>query len=261
MDREALTQRLVEITELENPDEAISAAVQKLSDEATSTTSTIGDFVWDAYDAIFHAVEQVSADKQSTLVEFVTQLSKVELRDARGQPLMYEGGKVWTDMPAFGWYARDLWNFDPLSESFTINKRLELESSSTFLALLTAKSDIKNPKDPFNFSLFGLWSLRTAFEENPGRDVDITAAVRLAAPWVSAAGHVLWKLSQDGSDIAGGSGIPGPKYAEREWKGFTTDRWQVWKDGFVAAQDWMAHPEAKEIAKAAAGVMEKASTS
>jgi len=66
---------------------------------------------------------------------------------------------------------------DPKSTPQECSQR---ENWTAFLAQLTARS--KGENDPFDFSLFGLWAMRDAFEEEA--DGAPKGAVRLAALWV-----------------------------------------------------------------------------
>lgn len=100
---------------LSNPqaaDEAVAAAVQTFSEQAsTSSASSIGDYLWDAFNVIFAVVGRTPPERQTRLVQFLDQLKGRTVVDAQGQPLSYEGGVVWKDLPSLGWIARDLWNF------------------------------------------------------------------------------------------------------------------------------------------------------
>ena len=51
---------------------------------------------------------------------------------------------------------------------------------STFLAHLTALSDVENPENPLNYSNYALWALRDAFKET---ESEADGVVRLATPW------------------------------------------------------------------------------
>jgi len=117
---------------------------------------------------------------------------------------------------------------------------------------------VNHPKDPLNFSLFGLWALRTAFEDAP-QDTDSANAVQLAAPWINHAGSTLWKLSQNHDDVPGNAGAGGQTYVDKGWKGFSKERWGVWKGGFVTAKSQSASSLTTDLAKAAVDVMEKVS--
>lgn len=105
-----------------------------------------------------------------------------------------------------------------------------------------------------DISLYGLWALRETFEdEGPVT----SSAVRLAAPWVLNDAKYLWRHTERGSDMHARCGIPGKKYADKEWKGFNKERWAVWRDGFVAAQAELKDEEVKALAGRAAEIMKE----
>ncbi|KAK0653152.1 hypothetical protein B0T16DRAFT_111532 [Cercophora newfieldiana] len=258
MDKQAIYNLVFGAVTAENRDQAIAEAVQKLSAQAADSVAKIGDFVWDVFNAIFDVSAQLPEEKQSNLVDLMVQLRQVAVTNTNDEPVTCENKSVWTDLPTFGWVARKLWNFDALAP-LPDGEVSKLERISTFLALLTTRAaDSNNELDFFDFSLFGLWNLRTAFEDQVPEDVGDANAVRLAAPWVTHAGAALWKLSDRHVNMAENCGVPGAKYAKKGWKGFTKDRWQVWKDGFIAAANG-GSPAVKEVAKTAVSQMEKAS--
>lgn len=114
---------------------------------------------------------------------------------------------------------------------------------SAFLARLTS---ISTPDDPFDFSLYAVWALRTAFEEEFPPNVDSGPAVRNAAVWIKYSGSALWKATVDNRQFEGRVAIPGSKFSDKGWKGFSDERWRVWKAGFEAAESM---PEAKDAAE------------
>ena len=91
-------------------EQTVAAAVQTFNDQASSASS-IGDYLWEAFNAVFDVAARTPPEKQGRLLEFADRLRQTTATDANGQPLSYEGGVVWKDMPSFGWVARDLWNF------------------------------------------------------------------------------------------------------------------------------------------------------
>lgn len=111
------------------------------------------------------------------------------------------------------------------------------------------------PDDDSNdLSMFALWALRETFEKD--RPV-ASSAVRLAAPWVLHVAKTLWRRTELGTDMPGRCGVPGDKYADKEWKGFNKERWAVWRDGFVAAQAELKDEEVKALAGRAAEIMKE----
>lgn len=103
----------------------IPSVIRKLSESVVASTPATKtephgygpdeteDFVWTVWNAVFAAAGQASSEKQLHLiVEFLVQLSKVEVKDpATGEVLTRDGDKVWTDLPMFGWVTRDWFNF------------------------------------------------------------------------------------------------------------------------------------------------------
>ncbi|KAK1832035.1 hypothetical protein QBC39DRAFT_390925 [Podospora conica] len=251
MDQQAITTLLAAPT---LPDD-IPSAVRKLSDQAASIPAPeTADFLWDVFNAVFDAAGQAPSEKHITsLVELLVQLRKTEVKDpATGEARTYDDGKVWTDLPSFGWVARDLWNFD--ASQVEGEKLAKLERQTELLARLTALADVKDPKDPFNYSNYALWALRDAFE-CAGEGAGASSAVRLAAPWVVISGKSLWSLSEQEVQLHENTGVGGEKYGEKGWRGFGKARWTVWRDGFVAAQAEAKGEEVKAVAGRAAEVM------
>ena len=96
----------------------VPSAVRTLSDHAASIPSTeIPDFLWDVFNGVFGVAGQAAGDKEVTaLVDLLVQLRKTDVKDPKtGEVRTCEGGKVWSELPTFGWVARDLWNFGMLS--------------------------------------------------------------------------------------------------------------------------------------------------
>ncbi|KAH6847181.1 hypothetical protein B0I37DRAFT_374428 [Chaetomium sp. MPI-CAGE-AT-0009] len=215
--------------------DAVQAAVQGFSDQLRAnqaSASSIGDFVWAAYCAVLGAVDRTPAERQAPLLEFVARLRKTTVTGADGKPLVHEGGELWTDLPTFGWVVRDRWNFDPSDPAATAQQRAKWENLTAFVAQLTARSE--SADNPLDFSLFGLWAMRDAFEADGG--VGSEAAVRLAALWVRFAGARLRKLSADGHELSAKLGVSRGKYADRGWKGFNEERWKAWGEELKVAQ-------------------------
>lgn len=77
----------------------------------------------------------------------------------------------------------------------------------------------------FDFSLYAIWTLRSAYEQN---ETDATA-VEAAKMWFLYAKEAMEKLSHDGKSFEGPIAKAGEKYADRDWKGFSEERLVVWK--------------------------------
>jgi len=93
-----------------------------------------------------------------------------------------------------------------------------------FVARLTALS-LSLSIPAFDFSLYAIWAMRSAYEKN---EAD-AAAVEAAKIWFVYAKEAMEKLSRDGKSFEGPIAKAGEKYADRDWKGFSEERLAVWK--------------------------------
>jgi hypothetical protein len=127
MNQQAISRLVLTAVTADKPDQAIAEAVQKIAAQTTKiSASELGDFVWDVYNAVFDVSAQLQ--KQSNLVDFLVQLRQTSVSGSDGQQLSYEGGNIWTDLPTFGWVARDLWNFGRLASRLSIQSSLAIFS-------------------------------------------------------------------------------------------------------------------------------------
>ncbi|KAJ0300192.1 hypothetical protein COL5a_003859 [Colletotrichum fioriniae] len=233
---------------------ALENTVDEFKDLAKKSESQIEDFLWDTYNAIFAVAKQTPPEKQAPLLDFLQRLRETTVTASDGQPLKLNNQVVWKDLPTFGWVARDLWNFDTTDTSASAEEKASWTNLSAFAAQLTARADLTNPQDPFDFSLYALWALRDAFE------VDFAAAsverhsiaTRLAYQWLSYAPDALHDLSLKGRDFDGKSGKPGSKFADREWKGMNEARYGAWADSITSISQTASDEEVRALAKEAA---------
>ncbi len=122
---------------------------------------------------------------------------------------------------------------------------------TAFLAQLTTLAASTDTGVP-GFPLYALWAMRDATEEGP--DKTSRTAARLAALWIRYAGEEIRRLSRFGQTYPAREGVPGSKYArDREWTGFSWDRWTVWKAGLEAALG--SYGEGDELIRAAVDSM------
>ncbi|KAK1704895.1 hypothetical protein CaCOL14_009319 [Colletotrichum acutatum] len=236
---------------------ALENTVDEFKDLAKKSESQIEDFLWDTYNAIFAVAKQTAPEKQAPLVDFLQRLRETTVTASDGQPLKFNNQVVWKDLPTFGWVARDLWNFDTSDTSASAEEKASWTNLSAFAAQLTARADLTNPQDPFDFSLYGLWALRAAFEEEDagsegGKDV---IATRIAYQWTNHAVGALHDLSMKKRNFEGKSGKPGSKYADREWKGLNEERYGLWADSITSISQTASDDEARALAKEAAAKM------
>jgi hypothetical protein len=94
---------------------------------------------------------------------------------------------------------------------------------NAFLARLTALL----PAVPqFDYSLYALWTLRSACEgvgEAASADVD---AARL---WFVYARDVIETLSHGEKAFEGKIAVAGDKFVDRDWRGFNDQRLEIWR--------------------------------
>ncbi|KZL71230.1 hypothetical protein CT0861_04824, partial [Colletotrichum tofieldiae] len=236
-------------------EKALGDTVQEFKNLAKKSESEIEDFLWDTYNAIFAVAGQTSPEKQGPLVEFLQRLRETTVTASDGQPLKLSNQVVWKELPTFGWVARDLWNFDVLDASASKEEKASWDNLSAFAAQLTARADLNDPQDPFDFSLYGLWTLRTAFEDEHPADADVAAAVRQAYLWINYSGDTLRKLSTKNRNFEGNSGNAGGNFGGREWKGLNEERWAAWTEAFASAEASLGDDEVKRLAGKAAESM------
>lgn len=249
--------------------------------KAVTGQSDIDDALWACWTRFFDIVDETPPAEQERLVEFVVALKGFREKDGEGKVKVYEAksGKLWEDLPSFGWVARDRWNFGkhtiyclspchnpmppliypnaPIQSSgprltitdvrdpkMTPEELTRCTNKAAFLARLTA---ISTPKNSLDFSLYGLWALRDAFEAECPPTHSAENAIRNAAVWIEFAGKTLWKLSVDGREFSDRLAIPGDKLADKPWRGFCEERWNVWRAGF---EEVGSHAEEEDVAEA-----------
>ncbi|SPO04351.1 uncharacterized protein DNG_07036 [Cephalotrichum gorgonifer] len=224
--------------------------VQSVNSHVLADESKKDDVVWETWVQLFSIAGKTPPKQQGGLVEFLEVLRNSPLKNADGEDVVVEQGALWTKLPAFGWVARDLWNWDIHDPKATAQEHEDWDNKAAFLARLTAQASPEDKDDPFNYSLYALWALRDAFEQDSPGSVTNVPAIRNAAIWAIYAGKVLRKLSSEQVNADGNSGAAGPKFAGKEWKGFNPERYNIWKQGFEEAAGSV------EAAKAAVEAME-----
>ena len=94
---------------------------------------------------------------------------------------------------------------------------------NAWTATLVATIHTKGLPSP-DFSLYGIWTIRMALEEPDISDV----ALETAAMWFVHASPCIHRLCQDGKQFDGKVAKPGSLFRDREWRGFSLDRWRAW---------------------------------
>ncbi|KFY04839.1 hypothetical protein O988_00488 [Pseudogymnoascus sp. VKM F-3808] len=176
---------------------------------------------------VWGSIIDVAADtehqSQDPLVDVVRAVQQQKFDGASEVTIWDEKVKVWSDLPLFGASVRDAFNRAPGTGSADDFSASQWRNINAFLARLTSLS----PSVPaFDFSMFGLWTLRSAFEAT---NEPSTAEADAAKVWLEYAGDVLTKLSKEEKSFPAKIGAGGGTFADKEWKGFNPERLQVWQ--------------------------------
>ena len=149
---------------------------------------------------------------------------------------------VWRDLPVLGWELREAWNFGvrsqlrdirsqgliciPIaatdaSEQIQKDQWINLNAFTATLISSLHSSAIDRP----DYSLFGIWTIRTALEDQEQPD---DAAVEAAAVWLMYTASAMWDFSQQSKSFDGKVAAPGSLFKDQNWTGFSESRWNAW---------------------------------
>jgi len=179
--------------------------------------------LWRTWNAVIATASKTAPADQKKLLDVVQALA--------GQPVLKKDGKevtiwelkVWPGLPVFGAAVREAFNVDDISDQEEQQQWINLNA---FLAKLTAENALQHQGGPLDFALYGIWMLRDALEADnksvPKYQIDV------AKVWLEEAGPVLQKMSQEGRTYEGRVARPGSAYDDKDWKGFSQDRWDIW---------------------------------
>ena len=109
--------------------------------------------------------------------------------------------------------------------------------------------------DKTDFSLFGLWSIRAALEQN---DEPQDANLAAAAVWLSHAADGLRELCSTDKSFDGPVARPGSKFADKQWHGFCDDRWSAWLSQLETQGHQTSDSETKRLVQEAVAAMRTA---
>ena len=104
---------------------------------------------------------------------------------------------------------------------------------NAFTATLVA-SIHSSAVDKPDYSDFCIWTVRTALEEQE-HPPDIS--VEAAAVWFIYAAAAMWDFCERDKSFEGKVAAPGALFKDRNWTGFSEDRWQAWAQRLDDLQD------------------------
>ncbi|KAJ5504772.1 hypothetical protein N7463_007646 [Penicillium fimorum] len=201
--------------------------------------------------AVMELAQRLESSKHTKLVEFVTHLQKqVAVDPSTNKPLRVQGDILWTGMPSFGYTELETWyEFggdykDPWDATLDSQQRECWVNLNAFLAQLTQAADIRYTPhseemqfSPLDKSLRAIWTITMTLEsEHPALLVD-TAAMEAACQWFIYAAEQLWANVLNSrtypEEFGAGSG---KKFEEKNWTGYTRERWGIWEDALKEAR-------------------------
>ncbi|OBT67492.1 hypothetical protein VE03_02967 [Pseudogymnoascus sp. 23342-1-I1] len=211
------------ITAKTDPSSATRALIAPAEQKLSTPESDIEGSLRPVWGSIIDVAADTEHQSQEPLVAVVRAVQQQNFANGGGEVTVWgEKVKVWSDLPLFGASVRDAWNRAPGTGSANDFSTSQWRNINAFLARLTSLS-LSTPA--FDFSMFGLWTLRSAFEANGASSLDADAA----NVWLEYAGDVLTKLSNEGKSFPGKVGAGGGSYADKEWTGFNPQRLEVWQ--------------------------------
>ncbi|KAM3416182.1 hypothetical protein BST61_g7789 [Cercospora zeina] len=153
--------------------------------------------------------------------------------------------KVWQDLPTFGWSVRDAWNF-PAEDNSPPEEKQRWINVNAFVATLVDQLQDKANNNP-DLSLFAIWTIRDALEEENVSD----AALAAASVWFIYAAPALLKFSKDKKSFEGKVAKGGFAHQDAGWTGYSPARWQVWQQRLDSIRGEVKEAETKRLVQAA----------
>lgn len=162
----------------------------------------------------------------------VTLLSHLRLEQVtkNGKVIEFEDAKIWTDLPIFGLTMRECWNV-PLDQEISPETKSKWINVNAFVARITAASKLASIQ-PLDFSLYGIWMMRSGLEDMVSDGNTGEATVGVAAVWILYAGKSMRTFSKEGKEFPRAMGRAGLKVKDKEWKGYNEERWKFWEQEF-----------------------------
>lgn len=242
--------------------------LQAYAKSAVSDNDKLESLLRKSWNSILHLASQqsYSSEQQDSLVELLKALmtQTPSLKDASGKDVEVDGSKVWNGLPLFGQQARECWNF-PDDKEVDTKTRDTWINVNAFVARLTAAAvnahgGERQDYTALDYSLYGIWSLRSALEEDlsvlPAKTTS-DASIGAAAVWMIYAGPTLKGLSGSDKTYSGKAARAGFKYKDQEWRGYNKDRWEAWTKEFSQAKDLVQDDSTRELVEKALKVMKQ----
>lgn len=213
--------------------------------DPSSSTDDLDEHLRRSWNSILLLASQEphSSPQQDTLATLLQSLpTHPSPTDAGGKEVKVQGGKLWTDLPLFGQQVREAWNF-PADKEVDDQTRDKWININAFIARLTFAASSKPDSAPqLDFALYGIWSIRSALEEDMSNLAPntVNAQVGAAAAWMLYAGAAIKAFCDEEKGFEGKVARAGFKYKSKEWKGYSKERWQVWSEELEKAVEMVS---------------------
>ncbi|KAH6672164.1 hypothetical protein B0J14DRAFT_68293 [Halenospora varia] len=194
--------------------------------EGGGSEESLGEDLSSSWNAVIEVAANTEHEAQEPLVETMKAIQKQRIGsgDKTNQISVWgDQVKLWEDMPLFGATMRDAWNRAPGTGNKDDFSAEQWSNLNAFVARLTALS---TSTPAFDFSLYAIWTLRSAFE---GTNKVSSADIEAAKVWFKYAKHIVEQLSHEKKTFEGPIAKGGDKYRNKEWKGFSDERLAVWQ--------------------------------
>ncbi|TVY21112.1 hypothetical protein LARI1_G001961 [Lachnellula arida] len=178
---------------------------------------------WNGLIDVAAATHHQSQGPLIDIVQAVQQENITEQEVASECTIWGDKFKVWKDMPLFGPSMRETWNMAPGSGCRNGLSAEQWCNLNAFAARLTSVSE---SIPAFDFSLYAVWTLRTAFEGTEGPSSTDADAAKV---WFLYAKDIIERLSWEEKTFHGKKAKGGEKYKDEEWRGFNPQRLEVWE--------------------------------
>lgn len=191
---------------------------------------------------------------RSALVAFLVSLTqkRSDGEQANSDYGVVQGMKVWQDLPLFGWQVRDAWNFAPADDKSPALSE-EWTNVNAFTATLVSELHDKAHSNP-DLSLFGIWTIRDALEE----DNISESALAAASVWFMYAAPTLLSWSKEQKSYEGNVARGGFAHKDAGWTGYSPARWGVWQQRLSSLQEEVKEEGTRELVKRAIETIGKA---
>ncbi|OTA99472.1 hypothetical protein M426DRAFT_269263 [Hypoxylon sp. CI-4A] len=253
-----ILKKLVDDPEV-SPSDVVQEIVNITSTKAAANKEIdLGAHPWYTFLALIELAQRTPPSRQTKLVEFVSQLQKLQVTNPwTNEPLARDGELLWTDLPALGYTASDEWHGHlPKHPTTTEEEKRRFENYVAFLAQLSTAADIDYTDPaarvhPMDFSFWCLVAFIEAAEPEEGKQVPSDHAVRTASMWALYGADRFWANVKHGRIFDRRGDDPGTK--------ITREMWDGWYQTLVAAESTRTDEDTKRLVGEAIAKMQKAS--